>query len=86
MSVKHLTSIDAKAWYQHTDRQIFLGDVLDASNSDTMRLVECIGSIGTTWLGLDPVSFVAPPQHSPRYACVGAPRSRRRSRRHLVPI
>src|SRR6266852_6118870 len=49
-------------------------------------LVESIDSIGTTWLGLDAVSFVAPPQHSHRYACVGAPSSRRRSLRHLVPI
>ena len=32
------------------------------------------------------VSFVSPPQRSHRYACVGAPRSRRRSRRHLLSL
>jgi|SRR5687768_9210600 ethanolamine utilization protein EutQ len=37
MSVRHFTSKDAK-FYQYTDRQIFVGDVLDASNSDTMSV------------------------------------------------
>jgi ethanolamine utilization protein EutQ len=35
MSVRHFTSKDAK-FYQYADRQIFVGDVLDASNSDSM--------------------------------------------------
>ncbi len=43
------------------------------------ELVECNGRIGTTWLGLNAASFVAPPQNRPRYSCVGAPCSRRRS-------
>jgi len=34
----------------------------------------------------DGVSFVASPQHSHHYACVGASPSRRRSLRYLVPI
>lgn len=34
--VRHFTIKDPKTWYQHTDREVFLGDVLDASNSDTM--------------------------------------------------
>lgn len=38
MSVKHITNRDPKTWYQHTDRQIFLGDVLEASNSDNMSV------------------------------------------------
>ncbi len=37
MSVRHFTSKDAK-FYQYADRQIFVGDVLDSSNSDTMSL------------------------------------------------
>lgn len=37
MSVRHFTSNDAK-FYQYTDRQIFVGDVLDSSNSDTMSV------------------------------------------------
>jgi ethanolamine utilization protein EutQ len=37
MSVRHFTSKDAK-FYQYTDRQIFVGDVLDSSNSDTMSV------------------------------------------------
>lgn len=38
MSVRHFTIKDPPTWYQHTDRQIFLGDVLDSSNSDTMSV------------------------------------------------
>lgn len=38
MSVKHFTIKDPITWYQHTDRQIFLSDVLDSSNSDTMSV------------------------------------------------
>jgi ethanolamine utilization protein EutQ len=37
MSVRHFTDKDAK-FYQYTDRQIFVGDVLDSSNSDTMSV------------------------------------------------
>ncbi len=37
MGVRHFTSDDAK-YYQYADRQIFVGDVLDASNSDTMSV------------------------------------------------
>ena len=37
MPVRHFTSEDAK-YYQYADRQIFVGDVLDASNSDTMSV------------------------------------------------
>jgi ethanolamine utilization protein EutQ len=37
MSVRHFTSKDAK-FYQYADRHIFVGDVLDSSNSDTMSV------------------------------------------------
>lgn len=37
MSVRHFTINDAK-FYQYADRQIFVGDVLDSSNSDTMSV------------------------------------------------
>lgn len=37
MSVRHFTSKDAK-FYQYADREIFVGDVLDSSNSDTMSV------------------------------------------------
>jgi ethanolamine utilization protein EutQ len=37
MSVRHFTDKDAK-FYQYSDRQIFVGDVLDSSNSDTMSV------------------------------------------------
>lgn len=37
MSVRHFTSEDAK-FYQYADRPIFVGDVLDASNSDSMSV------------------------------------------------
>jgi hypothetical protein len=32
MSVRHFTSNDAE-WYQYRDREIFVGDVLNSSNS-----------------------------------------------------
>lgn len=38
MSVKRFKIDDVKAWYQHTDRQIFLADVLDEKNSDFMSV------------------------------------------------
>lgn len=38
MSVKHFRIEGVTEWYQHTDRQIFLADVLDSSNSDTMSV------------------------------------------------
>jgi ethanolamine utilization protein EutQ len=37
MSVRHYTSKDAK-FYQYADREIFVGDVLDSSSSDTMSV------------------------------------------------
>lgn len=37
MTVRYFTSNDAK-FYQYSDRQIFVGDVLDSSNSDTMSV------------------------------------------------
>jgi ethanolamine utilization protein EutQ len=37
MSVRRFTSNDAK-FYQYLDREIFVGDVLDSSNSDTMSV------------------------------------------------
>ncbi|MBA3571662.1 MAG: hypothetical protein H0W34_06770 [Pyrinomonadaceae bacterium] len=38
MSVRHLTIKDMAQWYQHTDRQMFLGGVLDETNSDAMSV------------------------------------------------
>ena len=38
MSIRHFTFDDPTTWYQHTDRQIFLADVLDSSNSDAMSV------------------------------------------------
>lgn len=38
MSIKHFRIEDVAQWYQHTDRQIFLADVVDPSNSDTMSV------------------------------------------------
>lgn len=38
MGVRHFTIEDIATWYQHTDRQIFLGGVLDETNSDTMSV------------------------------------------------
>ncbi|MDQ3653993.1 MAG: cupin [Chloroflexota bacterium] len=37
MTVRLFTANDAK-WHQHTDRQVFLGDVLDPSNSAAMSV------------------------------------------------
>lgn len=37
MSVRHFTSKDAK-FHQYADREIFVGDVLDSSNSDSMSV------------------------------------------------
>lgn len=37
MSVRHYTSNDAK-FYQYSDRQIFVGDVVDSLTSDTMSV------------------------------------------------
>jgi ethanolamine utilization protein EutQ len=37
MSVRHFTPQDAE-WYQYSDRQLFVGDVLDSSNSKTMSV------------------------------------------------
>jgi ethanolamine utilization protein EutQ len=37
MGVRHFTSNEAK-FYQYADRQIFVGDVLDSSNSNTMSV------------------------------------------------
>jgi|SRR5690606_30825174 len=37
MSVRHFTSNDAR-FYQYADRRIFVGDVLDSSNSETMSV------------------------------------------------
>jgi ethanolamine utilization protein EutQ len=37
MSVRHFTDKDAK-FYQYSDRQIFVGDVVDASNSEHMSV------------------------------------------------
>jgi ethanolamine utilization protein EutQ len=37
MTVRHFTSNDA-TFFQYLDREIFVGDVLDASNSDTMSV------------------------------------------------
>ena len=38
MSVSLFTIDKATRWYQHTNRQIFLTDVLDSSNSNTMSV------------------------------------------------
>jgi ethanolamine utilization protein EutQ len=37
MSVRHFTTKDAE-WFQYLDRQIFVGDVVDSSNSETMSV------------------------------------------------
>ncbi len=38
MGVRHFTIKDVSKWYQRTNRRIFLGDVLDPSNSDAMSV------------------------------------------------
>lgn len=47
-NVQRFTNKDPKTWYQHTDRQIYLGDVLDASNSDAMSVGFCRYNKGET--------------------------------------
>lgn len=37
-NVRHFSIEDPEKWYQHTDRRIFLADVLDASNGETMTV------------------------------------------------
>jgi ethanolamine utilization protein EutQ len=37
MSVRHFTAKDAE-WYQYLDRQMFVGDVVNSSNSETMSV------------------------------------------------
>ena len=37
MSVRHFTARDAE-WFQYLDRQIFVGDVVDSSKSETMSV------------------------------------------------
>jgi ethanolamine utilization protein EutQ len=37
MSVRHFTNKDA-SYFQYSDREIFVGDVLDSSNSDSMSV------------------------------------------------
>ena len=37
MSVRHFTSKDA-TYFQYSDREIFVGDVVDSSNSDSMSV------------------------------------------------
>jgi ethanolamine utilization protein EutQ len=37
MSVRHFTAKDAE-WFQYLDRQIFVGDVVDSSNSESMSV------------------------------------------------
>lgn len=38
MSVQHFTIQDSATWYQAGDRQIFLADVVNSSNSHTMSV------------------------------------------------
>jgi ethanolamine utilization protein EutQ len=38
MSVKHFTNKDPGKWYQYADRKIFLGSVLDKTNSNSMSV------------------------------------------------
>jgi ethanolamine utilization protein EutQ (cupin superfamily) len=38
MSVQHLTIEDTRAWFQASDRQVFIGDVLDLATSETTRV------------------------------------------------
>lgn len=38
MSIRHFRIEDVPEWFQHTDRQIFLADVLDSSNSESMSV------------------------------------------------
>lgn len=38
MSVRRFTSEDPTTWYQWEERQVFVADVLDETNSDTMSV------------------------------------------------
>jgi ethanolamine utilization protein EutQ (cupin superfamily) len=38
MSIEHFRIEDVAQWYQHTDRQIFLADVVNSSSGDTMSV------------------------------------------------
>ena len=38
MSVQHLTIDDTRTWFQASDRQVFIGDVLDLATSATTRV------------------------------------------------
>lgn len=38
MSIRHFRFEDATEWYQHTDRQIFLTDVIEPSEKDSMMV------------------------------------------------
>ena len=38
MSVQYLTIDDTRAWFQASDRQVFIGDVLDLATSATTRV------------------------------------------------
>src|SRR5215213_1145572 len=38
MSVQHLTIDDTRAWFQASDRQVFIGDVMDLATSATTRV------------------------------------------------
>ena len=38
MSVQHLTIDDTRTWFQASDRQVFIGDVLDVATSATTRV------------------------------------------------
>lgn len=41
MSVRKFTTDDVAEWYQAGDKQIFLGDALDSSGSETMSVGFC---------------------------------------------
>lgn len=41
MSVHHLTIDDTRTWVQASDRQVFIGDVLDLATSATTRVRFC---------------------------------------------
>lgn len=38
MSVQHLTIDDTRTWFQPSDRQVFVGDVMDLATSPTTRV------------------------------------------------
>ena len=41
MSIHHLTIDDTRAWFQASDREVFIGDVLDLASSATTRVRFC---------------------------------------------